>query len=399
MTIYLDLIFNLAMLVALSTVSGFIERRWARRTRPGVLLQGFLFGATAVVGMLHPLNLGPGLIFDGRSIMVSLCALFFGPWAAAVAGGMAILCRIGLGGVGTIMGVLVVLSSAGIGLLGHFRFKPDIHPPSTARLYAFGIVVHIAMLALTLTLPEGVWLGVLRRIGLPVMLMYPLATILAGKILSDQVAALHTLADLQQTRQHLAITLKSIGDALISTNRQGEIVFMNPVAETLTGWTEAEARGKPLEAVFRIVNEETGEKVEDPVAKVLREGAVVGLANHTLLIARDGERRPIADSAAPIRDEKNEITGVVLVFRDQTRERLAMRMTQTRLTLIEYAATHDLGELMTRALDEISALVESPIGFCHFVEADQKTLSLQQWSTRTLNGILPGRGQRTALPP
>ncbi|MFH0783283.1 MAG: PAS domain S-box protein [Pseudomonadota bacterium] len=384
MTIYLDLIFNMAMLVALSIVSGFIERRWARHTRSGVLLQGVLFGAAAVVGMLHPLNLGPGLIFDGRSIMVSLCALFFGPWAAAVSCGMAIICRIGLGGAGTVMGVLVVLSSTGIGLLGHFRFKPDSHPPSTGRLYFFGIIVHIAMLALTLTLPEDVWLGVLRRIGLPVILIYPLATILAGKILSDQVAILRTLADLQQTKQQLAITLKSIGDALISANRKGEIVFMNPVAESLTGWAGPEAYGKPLETVFRIVNEETGNTVENPVAKVLREGSVVDMANHTLLIARDGGRRPIADSAAPIRDEKNEITGVVLVFRDQTEERLALRMTGIRLALIEYAATHTLAELMTRALDEIDELVDGPIGFLHFVETDQKTLSLQQWSTRTL---------------
>ncbi len=161
MTIYLDLIFNVTMLVALSIVSGFIERRWARLTRTGMLLQGVLFGSAAVVGMLHPLNLGPGLIFDGRSIMVSLCALFFGPWAAVVAGGMAILCRIGIGGAGTIMGVLVVLSSGGIGLLGHFLFKPDSHPPSTGQLYFFGILVHIAMLAMALTLPEDVWLGVL----------------------------------------------------------------------------------------------------------------------------------------------------------------------------------------------------------------------------------------------
>jgi two-component system cell cycle sensor histidine kinase/response regulator CckA len=109
-----------------------------------------------------------------------------------------------------------------------------------------------------------------------------------------------------------------------------------------------------LEEVFCIVNEDTGQKVEDPVSRVLREGTVVGLANHTLLINRDGSRRPIADSGARIRNKKNEITGVVLVFRDQTEERRADRMTQTRSALIEFAATHTLEELLAKALDEIS---------------------------------------------
>ena len=90
--VYLDLILNLALLVALSVVSGFIDKRWPRHTRTGVLLQGFLFGGVAVLGMLRPLVIGPGLIFDGRSVMLSLCALFFGPWAAVVAFGMTARC-------------------------------------------------------------------------------------------------------------------------------------------------------------------------------------------------------------------------------------------------------------------------------------------------------------------
>ena len=130
-------------------------------------------------------------------------------------------------------------------------------------------------------------------------------------------------AALRATVERHSITLKAIGDAVIATDDQGNVELLNPVAEALTGWTEAEARGRPLEEVFRIVNEETGAKAEDPVAKVLREGVVVGLANHTLLIARDGTRRPIADSGAPIRDEAGRVIGVVLVFKDQTRERAA----------------------------------------------------------------------------
>jgi two-component system cell cycle sensor histidine kinase/response regulator CckA len=130
-------------------------------------------------------------------------------------------------------------------------------------------------------------------------------------------------ARLRTSMERHSVTLKSIGDAVIATDARSVVELLNPVAEALTGWTLDQARGRPLEEVFRIVHEQTREKAEDPVAKVLREGVVVGLANHTLLIARDGTERPIADSGAPIRDDSGEISGVVLVFRDQTLERTA----------------------------------------------------------------------------
>ncbi len=116
------------------------------------------------------------------------------------------------------------------------------------------------------------------------------------------------------------VTLYSIGDAVIATGPDGRVRQMNPVAEKLTGWKEAEAVGKPLSQVFCIFNEETRAEVENPVERVLREGFIIGLANHTLLIARDGTERLIADSGAPIRNEAGEIIGVVLVFRDQAEE-------------------------------------------------------------------------------
>lgn len=126
-----------------------------------------------------------------------------------------------------------------------------------------------------------------------------------------------------EIRHH--VTLMSIGDGVIATDREGRVELLNPVAEQLTGWRQEEARGRPLAEVFLIVNEDTREKVEDPVARVLRSGKVVGLANHTLLLGRDGREIPIADSGAPIRDLDGAVVGVVLVFRDQSRERAAQK--------------------------------------------------------------------------
>lgn len=119
--------------------------------------------------------------------------------------------------------------------------------------------------------------------------------------------------------------LYSIGDAVIVTDEEGRVGQMNPEAERLTGWSEAEAIGRPLADVFRIVNEETRAPADDPVQRVLAEGTVVGLANHTILLSRDGVERPIADSAAPVRGEKGRTVGVVLVFRDRTADRAAQR--------------------------------------------------------------------------
>lgn len=131
--------------------------------------------------------------------------------------------------------------------------------------------------------------------------------------------------ELRLAQEVFRTILYSIGDAVIATDTRGKVTIMNPVAEALTGWPEQEATGRDLQEVFRILNEESRLPVENPVERVLREGLVVGLANHTLLVSRDGTERPIADSGAPIRDEKGEISGVVLVFRDQTRERALAR--------------------------------------------------------------------------
>jgi PAS domain S-box-containing protein len=131
-------------------------------------------------------------------------------------------------------------------------------------------------------------------------------------------------AAVNEQREWLRVTLASIGDAVIVTDRGGRVTFLNPVAEALTAWHHDDALRQPLEAVFQIINEQNRQPVESPVARVLREGTLVGLGNHTNLIARDGTERPIDDSAAPIRDSQGQVGGVVLVFRDVSERRRAV---------------------------------------------------------------------------
>jgi PAS domain S-box-containing protein len=126
-----------------------------------------------------------------------------------------------------------------------------------------------------------------------------------------------------QQAERLRITLASIGDGVITTDLGGRVTNMNAEAETLTGWTNDDAAGVPLTQVFRIVNNSTRLEVENPALRALKEGVVVGLGNHTRLIAKDGSERPIDDSASPIRSASGEVSGCVLVFRDITeREKL-----------------------------------------------------------------------------
>jgi PAS domain S-box-containing protein len=143
------------------------------------------------------------------------------------------------------------------------------------------------------------------------------------------------LKDAHRSRDFLQTTLASIGDAVIATDIEGRISFANPVALALLGWPEAELRGRHLDDVFHIVNEFTRAQVESPVARVLREGIIVGMANHTVLVAKDGTEIPIDDSGAPIRRADGPIQGTVLVFRDVTDRRRAGETSRLLASIVE----------------------------------------------------------------
>ena len=165
-----------------------------------------------------------------------------------------------------------------------------------------------------------------------------------------------------EQREWFETTLESIGDAVIATDVQGRVAFMNPIAEHLTGWSLDQARGRSCTDVFRIINEESRRTVESPVSRVLAEGVIVGLANHTMLIAADGTERPVDDSGAPIRNRAGRVVGVVLVFRDITErrrieaERRNAANERERLLNAERAARSD-AERASRVKDEFVAMV------------------------------------------
>lgn len=197
----------------------------------------------------------------------------------------------------------------------------------------------------------------------------------------------------------LQVTLNSCGDALIATDAIGRVTLMNPVAQALTGWRESDAQGLPIEQVFRIINEFSREAVESPVAKVLRDGKTVGLANHTSLIARDGSERPIDDSGAPIRDDTGETHGVILVFRDVTSRKLSE---QARERLVRAEAEREAAVSANRAKDEFLAVLSHELrnplaGMLGWVEVLRSSKLGADQVARAIDGIERSAQQQKRL--
>ena len=178
------------------------------------------------------------------------------------------------------------------------------------------------------------------------------------KVAEDITRRKQAEEELAAEKERLAVTLQSIGDAVITTDIDGKIVLINKVAEDLTGWSNEDARGKFAHEVFSIVNEKTGQKCASPVSRVLEFGRIVGLANHTALITKNGAQISIADSGAPIRDAESKIVGVVLVFRDVTHERrIEAELLKTRklesVGVLAGGIAHDFNNILVAVLGNI----------------------------------------------
>lgn len=317
----LNLIQNAALLVSLSVLYGLIKWHKPQNEILYQLSQGVWFGAVAIAAMMMPYSYSPGVIYDGRSVVLTLAGLWGGGYTAVVSVLMAGAYRIYLGGSGIWAGLATILFCSFTGILFRQLFKGKLEKIQFIRFIVIGVIAHLVMLVSQLLLPENVRYEVISRIWLPVLLVFPLTFALISKLFQLIGRHIENEQKIRDAELLYRTTLLSIGDAVICTDERGRITQMNAVAEQLTGWKFSEAREKKLKRIFRIINEETREEIGSPFDIVMSSGAIVGLANHTLLLSKDGREIPITDSGAPIKNEKGEITGVVLVFRDQGEER------------------------------------------------------------------------------
>ena len=375
--IIVSLVYNLALLVALSVASGFIDqRRYLDRYES--LLQGFLFGSTAAVGMLVPLTLAPGLIFDGRSVVISLCGLFFGPPAVVVAAGMAVVLRISQGGPGAVMGVLVVLSSGLLGLLFHARWIHQDGEVSTRQLLGFGLLVHVAMLVLTSALPAGMRIDTLKHIGLPVVLTYPLATVLIGKILSDHAARGRFLEALQESERRYRLLFENMttGFALheMMYDKQKNPVdyrFLdaNLAFEQLTGLSIASIRGRTVMEVLP----GTERRWIETYAEVVRTGTPVLMEEYSSALGKWFETRAFSTGGNHFATIFADITERKRAEAGKTKLEEQYRQAQKMESIGRLAGgvAHDLNNLLTPILGFGELLLES------FNTEDPRTESVQ----------------------
>lgn len=313
------LIQNASLLVTLSFFYAII--RWYRPQKEisFQLISGLWFGIVAVAAMMIPYEYRPGTIYDGRSVVLTLAGFWGGGYSAVISAVIAGTYRIYHGGEGVWAGLATIIFCGTTGVIFRQVFKGRLNELKIVNLWVIGLVSHAFMLASQMLLPDHPLL-VLENIWFPVIIILPVAFVIIARLFQMTDRYIYKNQEIKEAEELYRTTLLSIGDAVICTDEKGRITQMNKIAEGLTGWQFSEANGKMLEEVFRIINEYNRHEVESPFAKVIKNGTVVGLANHTLLISKNGNEIPIADSGAPI-FSKTKIVGVVLVFRDQTEEK------------------------------------------------------------------------------
>ena len=314
----LPLIQNASLLLAMAVLADAMS---PRRRMHGVLT-GLLVGLTGICLMQSPWVIHEGLIFDTRSVLLAISGLYFGLVPTLIAMVMTSAMRLAYGGVAGWAGVSVIIASGAIGLLWR-RWKGNrLSEITWVNLLSLGVVVHLVMiLLLTNTLPPHSVEAVLHDVALPIMAIYPIATLGLGALARNHLRRRQATEGLEASEEQVRATLYGIGDGVISTDAAGRVRRMNAVAERLTGWSEREAKGRPLQEVFRIAAEAPGAPFPSP-ERFMQHGAA-SHAWQTVLVSRDGTQRPIANNASPVKGPGGGVVGTVLVFRDQTEERAA----------------------------------------------------------------------------
>ncbi|MCF8130722.1 MAG: PAS domain S-box protein [Deltaproteobacteria bacterium] len=246
MTIFSDLINNVALLLALSILYSFLTRIWKHGETLGRILTGLLFGLVAVAGMINPFNYAPGVIFDARSMVVSMAGLFGGPLAAAISTLIAGIYRLCLGGTGALTGFGVIFTSAALGV-GYYYLRqrrPEFIGP--IYLFIFGIIVHLFMLLLMLTLPWPLAFHVLDKISLPVMLIFPLGTFFLGSLLEDQEKRNYTQDQLAESENKYRRIVETANEGIWVIDAQFKTTFVNRVMADMLGYSEVEMNGRVI---------------------------------------------------------------------------------------------------------------------------------------------------------
>lgn len=366
----IELVYNLSLLVAISVLSNFADARFDRKILTGKVIQGILFGITSIIGMLNPFTLAEGFIFDGRTIVLSLCTLFFGPVAGGISSGMAIIFRIYIGGVGLPMGISTIVSAAIIGYLFYIhREKNGNYRLTNLRLYAMGVLVHIVMLSLILTVPSTSLVEAYKVLTLTILGVYPFATLLIGKILLEQEENQEYVNEIRAGGERYKRLINSIRDSILVIDLERKVTDCNPAFSELFGYSREEITGKETSVLY--ANEEEFQKM----GKRINENQGNQIYFHEMnFIKKNGEIFPAEGSTFFIKETQGSVIGYIGLIRDISERKMLEREKFGLLEIIENSP------------NEIYVFSTEDLKFQHI---NKRTLSNTGYSREELKKMTP----------
>ncbi|MFH1034321.1 MAG: PAS domain S-box protein [Pseudomonadota bacterium] len=336
-----ELASNAAILLLLSFLYVQVLRRWGRKKLVGQVLNGVLFGVVAVGVMLTPLHLMPGVVFDTRSVVISVGGLFGGPLVAAITFSMASVYRIWMGGAGTLMGVLVSFSSAALGSIFYFWGKRNAKVMQPAYLYAFGVIVHLVMLVCALALPGETTWRVLQDISLPVILVYPLATLLISILISDMQSQIASERRVKESEEKYRRIVDTANEGVLVIDHAQTITFANRKMAEMTGYLLEELRGRSLTEFY------FPEDLHAHEGQMERRRQGLASNYERRVKRKDGSERWFLVSAVPMFEE-GDFIGSLAMYSDITDRKQAEAALRGKA-----AALQEQAELLDLAHDSI----------------------------------------------
>lgn len=343
---------NITMLLGLGFLYALSVRRWEIDTRTGKIVVGFLFGIVAMIGMLFPVRYAPGLIFDGRTILLGTIGFFGGGVAAAIAAIMTALLRFWQGGVGMQMGIATIISAALVGILFH-RLRPHygwlIRLPA---LYGFGLIIHILMLACTVFLPENLRQTVLSEIAAPVLLVYPLGTMLYCRLIVELEKRNHALAALRESEQLYAALAEASTFGIILRDPANRIVYVNQATSTMLEATPEQLVG--LNYIDFVHPEDQAGSLQR--IQENNRGKTTAQREHRL-VSRRGKIIGVESTGVPIlRAGKTYIMGVFNDISERIRMERALRENEERYRAMMQQSTEAIviADIQTKRILEVN---------------------------------------------
>ncbi|GEM_PF-5923790 len=335
------LINNITLLLSLSILYSLISRKWDYSSLWHQLIAGILFGFVAVVGMLNPLNLQPGIIFDGRSIILSIGALFVGPIVAIISTIISSIYRFYLGGAGTLMGISVIASSSMLGVIYHYIRKKYPKSNRIGYLFFFGLIVHINMLVLTLTLPSNLINEVLKNITLPILILYPIGSLLICLLFRFQESGRKMIISLKSSEEKYRLLVERASSTIIKLNRYGRIIFVNSFAQSSFGYNLEELIGKSVVGSLVENKRENLREFSDIIDELFQDQKTYKTLE-VEIICKKGVRKWVSWTCKAIQDTNSDTLDLLCIGIDITEKKKVenelLKSEEKYRTIIELAA-------------------------------------------------------------